>query len=367
MVFTRHIYVDVEAFIPALAILGDIGYAGVTFFFILSGYVLAWSTGGSADATFWWRRFARVYPLYFLAVWIWLALAWHFDMFGEFGSQVISIVPSLLLVQAWVPDQSIYFGWGGAVLWSLSCEAFFYLMFPVIYRMLAYRDTRGRLTVAAAVIVPTMLVAVPASFAGSRYDLAVYANPGIRIGEFVLGVALGLIAREGIRGSRRLRQSLLLVAIVPAAVAVLIGAEHGHRQGLIDTIMIPTFASLIFLAGTREADRGAIPVFGSWPVVYFGEISYAFYLVHPAALTIAVQLGWFDVLTAGEAALALLAGLALATVLAAFLHHTVEVPARRMLMRRQPEGRARGARRQRRTIPFVPWRAPAQASLQPMA
>jgi len=356
MVFTRHIYVEVEDVIPAIAFLGDIGYSGVTFFFILSGYVLAWSTGPGTDSAFWWRRFARVYPLYFVSVWIWLALAWYFGMFGEFGSKLFSILPSLLLLQAWVPDQSIYFGWGGAVLWSLSCEAFFYLAFPLIYRRLAGRDTRGRLRMAAMVVLPTSLISVTASFAGSRFDLAAYANPAVRIGEFVLGVALGLIAREGVRGTRRMRTALSVGSTVWFVVAFLLGSDYGHRSGLIDSLLIPAFAALIFLVGTREADGGRIRVLGSRPVVYFGEASYAFYLVHPVALTIGYELGWFDVDTAVEAGLGLFACFAMATALAAALHHSVERPARKLLMRRRlSRSRHRFARRM---LPLIPWRSP---------
>jgi peptidoglycan/LPS O-acetylase OafA/YrhL len=363
LVFVRHIYTDVESAVPAVAVLGDVGYAGVTFFFILSGYVLAWSTGSSTDSQFWWRRFARVYPLYFVAVWIWLGLAWRYGLFGEFGSNGISILPSLLLLQAWVPDQSIYFGWGGAVLWSLSCEAFFYLAFPFVYRRLAGRDNAARMRVALAVVVPTGLVGVLASFAGSRYDLAAYANPGLRIGEFVLGVALGLMAREGLRGTPGRRRLLAVGTTGWIAAALALGSDHGHRQGLIDTMLIPPFATIIFLVGTREADGRPVRLVGSRPAVYFGEISYAFYLIHPVALTIGVRLGWFDVLTAPEAALAMLAGLALSTALAAVLHHLVERPARRLLMRRRmPNPRHRS---RRRMVPHVPWRAPGQPGWQP--
>ena len=43
----------------------DIGYSGVSFFFILSGFVLAWSTTpGLSPWTFYRRRLARIYPIY---------------------------------------------------------------------------------------------------------------------------------------------------------------------------------------------------------------------------------------------------------------------------------------------------------------
>ena len=45
------------------------GASGVTFFFILSGFVLTWSMVPNLSArTFWWRRFARIYPACFVAL-----------------------------------------------------------------------------------------------------------------------------------------------------------------------------------------------------------------------------------------------------------------------------------------------------------
>ena len=42
-----------------------LGYAGVGFFFVLSGFVLTWATRPTTrPQVFWWRRFARIYPAY---------------------------------------------------------------------------------------------------------------------------------------------------------------------------------------------------------------------------------------------------------------------------------------------------------------
>src|SRR6185437_10791959 len=38
------------------------GYVGVSFFFVLSGFVLTWSTDRIPARRFWWLRFARIWP-----------------------------------------------------------------------------------------------------------------------------------------------------------------------------------------------------------------------------------------------------------------------------------------------------------------
>ena len=45
------------------------GFFGVTFFFVLSGFVLTWSASDRvSQSTFYWRRFARIYPSHFVAL-----------------------------------------------------------------------------------------------------------------------------------------------------------------------------------------------------------------------------------------------------------------------------------------------------------
>lgn len=51
------------------------GSTGVSFFFILSGFVLMWAfTPTASPARFWWRRFCRVYPLHAVTALVALAM-----------------------------------------------------------------------------------------------------------------------------------------------------------------------------------------------------------------------------------------------------------------------------------------------------
>ncbi|CAO5149749.1 exopolysaccharide production protein ExoZ [Frankia sp. AiPs1] len=331
LVFLRHIDADVGDTLP-VAPLGNIGYTGVSFFFVLSGFVLTWAAGPVSRARFYWRRFARIYPLYLVAVLLWFPVAWSLGMIGEFGSKPVALLPSLLLVQAWIPTQSIYFGWGGAVLWSLSCEAFFYLVFPLVHPRLAARANAGRIRLALLVLLPAAAVSCLAGVVDPRVDLAAYANPAVRLGEFILGIVLGLLAREGSRGTTGQRRTLALLAAAWLAVPIGLGFPYGDRQGLIDTLALPSFAVAIFLVGTREADGCRVPGASARPMVYFGAISYAFYLAHPAALAVGSELGWLDAATAPAAALGVTLCFLLAFALAAALHHAVEQPALRYLL-----------------------------------
>jgi peptidoglycan/LPS O-acetylase OafA/YrhL len=76
------------------------GYLAVNLFFILSGFILAYTYDGQIEGKtnrlhFWEARFARIYPVYFLS----LVLAFWFERGLSFGARTAV----LLMVQAWNP------------------------------------------------------------------------------------------------------------------------------------------------------------------------------------------------------------------------------------------------------------------------
>ena len=113
-----------------------IGYVGVSFFFVLSGFILVYTYAGRDIhlRDFWQTRFARIYPAYLFSLVLFFpffyygALKMHVP-FLAFAEQhfVLSSVLVLLLLQAWIPPAALMWN---SVAWSLSVEAFFYTVFP---------------------------------------------------------------------------------------------------------------------------------------------------------------------------------------------------------------------------------------------
>src|SRR5438270_7928300 len=131
------------------------GYIGVSFFFVLSGFVLTWSTADIPARRFWWLRFARIWPAQALVA----ALVFVFLMQGR-PPDWPGRAADFLLVQSWWPSSDVYFG-GNGVSWSLSCEAFFYVVFPALAIGIRRLDRRG-LAVVGAVLV-ALLASAPAA------------------------------------------------------------------------------------------------------------------------------------------------------------------------------------------------------------
>jgi peptidoglycan/LPS O-acetylase OafA/YrhL len=187
------------------------GYLGMPFFFILSGFVLVYASQGRTlpMRDFLVRRFARIYPVYLFA-WLLTGVA---KLLTEMNGAHLAKVAvafggsSLLLVQAWIPGAAKHWNWPG---WSLSCEVFFYLMFPFVYARLSQLSTR-MLALLAAVL--TALSAV------KFYVVSIYAKttvfkatllhaslgeyldqlPALAIVVFLLGATLGQLYVRGVR------------------------------------------------------------------------------------------------------------------------------------------------------------------------
>ena len=110
------------------------GPLGVSFFFILSGFILSHVYGGTrfGVANFYRKRLARIYPLHVLTL-----LAWIVLFFGQWGNslpdRVNSGIANVLLLHAFFSGPLFNLGYN-AVSWSISVEAFFYLLFPILVR-----------------------------------------------------------------------------------------------------------------------------------------------------------------------------------------------------------------------------------------
>ena len=108
---------------------------GVSFFFVLSGFILTHVYAGSAPVAarpFLQARFARLWPIHALAILILAAtVPTHsvtFDGPGLLDKWVVLVV-NLALMHAIVPITAYVFSWN-AVSWSISTEVFFYMAFP---------------------------------------------------------------------------------------------------------------------------------------------------------------------------------------------------------------------------------------------
>lgn len=291
----------------------DHAYVGVTFFFLLSGFVLTWSQQpDDTPGAFLWRRFARVWPLHAL---LWLVVLATLPQ--PAGSSAGTIVANLLLLQSWSTDPLVYASVNG-VAWSLSNEAFFYVMFPLLAAVLPFG--RARIASVAGVLIAAMAVC---SILFSAWTL--YIFPPYRIGEFIIGMLLARAISAGWRPQITLARAGWATVILYVAVA-----SSGLERDWADMAMLPAFALLIGAAA--RADLSSVRTWLSSPVlVRLGQWSFALYLIHYPLFSLCRQMG-FGGLGAYVAAIVL--AVALSGVAYTVFERPVERRLRAIQMRR---------------------------------
>jgi peptidoglycan/LPS O-acetylase OafA/YrhL len=307
--------------------LGDVfrlGLSGVQFFFILSGFVLVWSfRPGGRTLAFYRRRVAKILPNHVV---LWLAVIVLTGLWWGDAIDPVAAGLNLLLVQAWHPTPGWFYSIN-TVSWSLSCELFFYLSLPLVLPLIRRLPVWALYGVSA--VLPLLILAmwpgqllVPAE---SRWWFT-QVFPLVRSLEFWLGVTAAELMLRGRWRGPRLPGSLAVFAAV-----WLLCATEWVPAPMWTTVL--AVAYVVVIAAAADADvTGAWSPFRNRPLVWLGEVSFAFYLVHVFVITSVLRAtghgagfsGW-----AGPAAFTVLFGLCLGS--AALLYTYVEKPAMRAL------------------------------------
>jgi peptidoglycan/LPS O-acetylase OafA/YrhL len=277
------------------------GEAGVEFFFILSGFILIFAhrelfkghVGFAQVKEFWVARFARIYPVHLLTfclgMYMVVRVAGAGWFFGDGERNGAALLTQLTLTQSWVPiDSLVNFN---MVAWTLSNEAFFYALFPAIAAVLFALVQRAKLWSVGAVALGSWAVSVAlATVLPNSWFVQIF--PPARLPDFVLGAALGVLFISS--GARSPLSFAAATIFEIAAVLALAGAialtpmVPAHWQFACWMMPFCAFAVYVF-----AHQRGAVSkLLATAPLVYLGEISYSFYMVHVLVLTAVFSRAW---------------------------------------------------------------------------
>jgi peptidoglycan/LPS O-acetylase OafA/YrhL len=308
MVFLYHMLV----FAPLPGVITTVfaqGYFGVTFFFVLSGFVLTWSARPNLPtSTFYWRRFARIWPSHMVALIIAVPVFYTFATIPE-GSflkpfDLGILLLSVVLLQGWWNSPAILFS-GNPAAWTLTCEAFFYALHPWISRFLTRLSKNGALIFAAIVVVCAFTYRASAILLPGSV-LATLPTPIVRVSEFILGMALAWAIRSGWR--LRISPIVGIGSMVAVVIAIVVVSHRGAGIPIIE--YIPAFGNELFtvacaiaiVALAQRTLAGKRSWFESRLQVTLGEWSFAFYLVHATLIYVALRVfglqdpSWWNIL-----------------------------------------------------------------------
>ncbi|MDD4148526.1 MAG: acyltransferase [Bacteroidales bacterium] len=257
------------------------GYIGVNFFFMLSGFILAYVyqdkiVNKSAKAsTFWIYRFARIYPLHLLTLIIALPTTYKIFVSG-FIPWFMQFSSNLLLLHSFIPDSAYFFSFN-SVSWSISTEMFFYFLFPFVIPFIT-KISKNKLYIALAffIIVPTILVSINL-IDPMFYHRLFYINPIFRFLDFAIGIFLYNIVRNlKLKNNKANFLEIFTILIMLASFFFSKYIPQVYRYSVF--YWIPT----ALLIGIFYFQSGFLSrfIFSNKYFVILGEISFGFYMFH---------------------------------------------------------------------------------------
>jgi peptidoglycan/LPS O-acetylase OafA/YrhL len=269
------------------------GFSGVTFFFVLSGFILTYnyhaifaSLSKRAVWKFYVARFARIYPVHVLAFAVTLPLCYtHF--FAATGTAILRAITNLTLIQSFIPDRDYYFSYN-APSWSLSNEFFFYALLPVLLWGLACLRL-GRPARSAWLTIGFLAMAFALAWNwrhSPNSHWLCYIDPLYRVGDFSAGVTLGL-TYLGFRGHGLGKLNRGAATLVELAGLAGLGVAVYYARAIpfeirLGSYYTPAMAALVIIFAFQ---RGWVSALLSTHLFWvLGEISFSFYMFHMVLL-----------------------------------------------------------------------------------
>lgn len=170
------------------------GFVGVSFFFVLSGFIIAYSYQEKlaeqviGRRIFWVARIVRVYPLHWLTLLL-SALLGGYVIANGAVDWCKHFFSSLFLLQAYIPRVDYFFSFNSPS-WSLCCEQLFYLSFPFLIPLLKNKKLIYIFAV-CALLIPIGMYLTPESEIKGYW----YVNPITRFPDFIVGMLLYQVYR----------------------------------------------------------------------------------------------------------------------------------------------------------------------------
>lgn len=248
-------------------------YIGVSYFFILSGFVMiiAYHKRGQVNIFGYLKnRLARVYPVYILSIVILLLLT----SFRNLNLQ--NLLYYFLMVQSWIPEKATALNYPA---WSISVEWLFYLLFPLLLNKVYLKTNLKQITVwivlfwvvsqAYFYLITQEIITSP------LYSIKdIHYHPIMHLNEFLAGNLAGLYFLNMVKKNTIKHYYVEIITLITVLILSLIFFQKfNFHNGILTLILVPL---IIFMS----LSKGALTNFFSKKIFTFlGEISFGVYIL----------------------------------------------------------------------------------------
>lgn len=274
----------------------------VTFFFILSGFILTQNYFQLSDfkgaAKFYLARFSRIWPAHLCSLLLLVMLIP--EIFKPKGNMLPVFVSNMFMTHSWYPSWRVFFSYN-APSWSNATEMFFYLSFPFLLwsmRKQWYFPVLITGSVLAALLLACNAAHLPEfdPLKLSNQGL-IYINPLSRIFEFAVGMSAALLWRNHLHKIEinKFVATLIEIGIIVGTCVLNVysgviryasvswagdaGAYWIQNSG-------PSIIAFSMLILTFACERGYISrLFNNSFLVLLGELSFGIYMLHGVLIT----------------------------------------------------------------------------------
>ena len=258
------------------------GFLGVSFFFILSGFILSYTyqdrllNNSVSKSSFLLNRFTRIYPLHFLTLILSFPLVFYsIEGLDTLVKTLVKLFFNITLTQSFIPLNTFYFSFNSPS-WSISNELFFYLLTPFLFVKFSKLNFSGILVYLFVFVVIILLGVelIPEDY----HHRVFYINPFVRLLDFILGIFLFYVFKKIKKIPSFLNSTLLEFG----GVLIFLFFFYFHDE--VSNVYrysiyywIPMFLIILIFS----VSQGFLSLLLSKKLfVYLGEISFGFYLIH---------------------------------------------------------------------------------------
>jgi peptidoglycan/LPS O-acetylase OafA/YrhL len=279
---------------------GGLGPAGVTFFFVLSGFIIAYGSDGrflnlnTAELkSFYIKRLSRVYPLHILTFLISLPLMYITNS----KTNLLSAALNIFLLQSFFPIGVQVFAFN-ALSWFLADIVFFYFLTPFLLFGLHKIRARGNFPLLLILLFFVFICETWLAYmVGNHIEpyshgwWFIYISPWVRILDYNAGLLAGLIFVSIKTNSQSVTSRTLFSVLEIIAFAIFAGSVYFSRfvpygSLIYSAYYVPFSIILIF---TYSFQKGWISWLLSRSIfTYLGGLSFTFYMLHQLIISYAV-------------------------------------------------------------------------------